>query len=162
MQSLSGLIVRRQRLLLAQSCRSYVVTPLFGENQIGHEAANSARPQLEVVVTPAPLRGGLAGLLLQMLDAGTRRRRGRVFNVVVRRTDRVGGTVPSNSVETPNRCHKIDGPADRIAEIGCIGVTDFTYNKRAHRPVEPNNPNMGTDKFVKLVLPGPKLVPLYD
>ena len=120
-------------------------------------------PQREAAVTPAPLRAELAGLLLQMLDAGTRRRRGRVFDVIVRRTARVGGAVRRTARKHPIGVPKIDGPADRIAEIGCIGVTDFTYNKRnlvvlivgivciAHRSVKPVS-------YTHLTLPTKRIV----
>src|ERR1700733_5676612 len=87
-------------------------------------------PRQEGVVTPAPLRAELAGLLLQMLGTGARRRRGGVFDVVVRRTARVRGAVGRTTRKQPIAVRKIYGPADRIAEIGCIGVTDFTHNER--------------------------------
>ena len=86
-------------------------------------------PQREAAVTPAPLRAELAGLLLQMLGTGARRRRGGVFDVVVRRTARVRGAVGRTTRKQPIAVRKIYGPADRIAEIGCIGVTDFTHNE---------------------------------
>ena len=44
-------------------------------------------------VIPFAAVGALTGLLLQVLDTGTRRRRGGVFDGVVRGTARFGGAV---------------------------------------------------------------------
>ena len=83
-----------------------------------------------VLLSASPLRAALTGLLLQMLDTGTRRRRGGEFDVIVRRTARVGGAVGRTARKQPIAVRKIYGPADRITEIGCIGVSDFTHNER--------------------------------
>lgn len=47
----------------------------------------------QAAVTPSPLLAELTGLLLQVLNAGARCRRGGVLDVIVRRTARVGGAV---------------------------------------------------------------------
>jgi hypothetical protein len=61
-------------------------------------ASKMSRPTFERIGNrhgsyPAPLLSELARLLLQVLGTGARRRRGREFDVVVRRTARVRGAV---------------------------------------------------------------------
>jgi hypothetical protein len=55
--------------------------------------AQKVNPSPDAVVVLSPRLAALAGLLLQVLDTGTRRRRGGVFDVIVRGTARVGGAV---------------------------------------------------------------------
>src|SRR5581483_8929268 len=83
---------------------------------------------------PSPLLAELAGLLLQVLDTGTRFVRGigrrAVLDVIIRRTGRVRWAVCRTARIQPIDVLKIDGATDRVTESGCIGVSDFTHDER--------------------------------
>src|SRR5579872_5948352 len=78
------------------------------------------------------LLAALAGLLLQMLNAGARCRRGRrrVFHIVVCGTARVRWAIRRTARKLPIGVVKIYGPADSVTEAGRIGISNLTHNER--------------------------------